>query len=447
MPERAESPSEDDVTPTKSALHDANVRVARTSSARRYADIVPGGVSTRVGHAEDLARDRALSSRAEALRRALREVGASGDGDARTVERLYEYASVLQEQAERCATNGKDDGLREELTLRACEAYARAAELDGGRHGVYYNWGIALGDRAERASARGDGESARKLWDESIDKYERATRSREMATVSTQQAAQGLNNLGLAYQSRATCVDHDRSTATTLESAQRAREERVKFLSAGVRKFRRALRLDPSFDRAVYNLGTVVYGLSAEYASMARLYPQDDTLAPLSRDYAIAAAIYVALALANVPDNDVYATSFGIVKHYLPTPYVFDEFFSYAVDTGATLDFIDVRLVLTPTELRTHPKDDSGVDMIVPLPSVSSLEPLEDVTLSPLRARAVLHLVSPDAPPIILAHGNIRARDRVIDAVVVARDLLRRRRDASLAAALARARLPGESSP
>lgn len=427
MRERSESPSDDDATPTKSALHDANVRVARTLSARRYADIVPGGVSTRVGNAEELARDRALSSRAESLRRALREVGAGGDADARTRERLYEYASVLQEQAERCATNGKDDGLREELTLRACEAYARAAELDGGRHEVYYNWGIALGDRAERASARGDGESARRLWDESIDKYERATRIREMSTVSTQQAAQGLNNLALAYQSRATCVDHDRSSVTTLESAQRAREERVKFLSASVRKFRRALRLDPSFDRAVYNLGTVVYALSVEYASMARLYPQDDTLAPLSRDYAIAAAIYVALALANVPDNDVYAKSFGIVKHHLPTPYVFDEFFSYAVDTGATLEFTDIRLILTYTELRTHPNDDSGIDFILPLGSVSALEPLEDVTLSPRRASAVLHHVSPDAAPIILAHDNIRVRDRVIDAVVITRDLIRRR--------------------
>ena len=83
-----------------------------------------------------------------------------------------------------------------------------------------------------------------------------------MATVTTQQATQGLNNLGLAYQSRAACVDLDRASAASPEAAQRAREERVKFLSASVRKFRRALRLDPSFDRAVYNLGTVVYALS-----------------------------------------------------------------------------------------------------------------------------------------------------------------------------------------
>ena len=203
--------------------------------------------------------------------------------------------------------------------------------MDGERHGVLYNWGIALGDRAERAATRGDGDAARKLWDEAIDKYERASRTTASGTVTTQQATQGLNNLGLAYQSRAACVDFERA-AKSLEATQRAREERVRLLSAGVRKFRRALRLDPSFDRAAYNLGTAVYALSVEYASMARLYPQDASLAPLSKDYAVAAAIYVGLALANEPHNDVYATSYGIVKRLAPSPRVFDERFLCASD-------------------------------------------------------------------------------------------------------------------
>lgn len=41
---------------------------------------------------------------------------------------------------------------------------------------MLYNWGIALGDRAERATTRGDGDVVRKLWDEVIDKYERVLR-------------------------------------------------------------------------------------------------------------------------------------------------------------------------------------------------------------------------------------------------------------------------------
>ena len=425
----------DDDTPTKSAFSDANVRASRTPASRRYADVVPGGVRTRVGSAAADARDRALNSRAEALRRALRHEP-THDDEARAREtreaKLYEYASVLQEQAERCGAHAgnADDGLREELTMRACDAYRMAWETRPGRHGVVYNWGIALGDRAERASARGDTEKARALWDESIDKYERATRSREMATVTTQQATQGLNNLGLAYQSRAACVDLDRASAASPEAAQRAREERVKFLSASVRKFRRALRLDPSFDRAVYNLGTVVYALSSEYASMARLYPQDETLAPLSRDYVVAAATYVGLALASEPQNDVYATSYGIVKNFAPAPYIVDETFSVATDRadGSPLDFVNVRLVLTPNELRTHPDVDDDVVMDVPVRSIAAIEPLEDVTLPSDGAAAALHLRDAGAAVLVLTHANARVRDRAIDAIIILRDLARRGR-------------------
>ena len=352
----ADAPSSS--TPTgASALHERHIGSTRTLAANRYAGIVPGGVATRVGRERESARDRALNSRAEALRKALRRAAddADGDdGDARATARLYEYASVLQEQAERCDDRGDDGALREELTLRACEAYGRAAEMDGERHGVLYNWSIALGDRAERAATRGDGDAARKLWDEAIDKYERASRTTASGTVTTQQATQGLNNLGLAYQSRAACVDFERA-AKSLEATQRAREERVRLLSAGVRKFRRALRLDPSFDRAAYNLGTAVYALSVEYASMARLYPQDASLAPLSKDYAVAAAIYVGLALANEPLNDVYATSYGIVKHLAPSPRVFDERFLCASDDAPPADLLDVRLVLDAHSLRAHP--------------------------------------------------------------------------------------------
>ena len=434
----ADAPSSS--TPTgASALHERHIGSTRTLAANRYAGIVPGGVATRIGRERETARDRALNSRAEALRKALRNPTASEgeDGEARETARLYEYASVLQEQAERCDDRGDDGALREELTLRACEAYGRAAEMDGERHGVLYNWGIALGDRAERAATRGDGDAARKLWDEAIDKYERASRTTASGTVTTQQATQGLNNLGLAYQSRAACVDFERA-AKSLEATQRAREERVRLLSAGVRKFRRALRLDPSFDRAAYNLGTAVYALSVEYASMARLYPQDASLAPLSKDYAVAAAIYVGLALANEPHNDVYATSYGIVKHLAPSPRVFDERFLCASDDAPDADLLDVRLVLDAHSLRAHPiADPTASSLDVPLTAIASLEPVEDASLAPGVARALLGVRDPAVPSRILACPNPRVRDRVIDAVVLARDLARRRRASDVEAAFA----------
>jgi len=439
---------DDDATPTKSALAEHSIRSSRSETSRRYAGIVPGGVVTRIGRADECARDRALHSRAEALRRALRETDAEEDA-AGTSARLYEYASVLQEQAERRGREGDDAGMLEELTIRACDAYARAMTIDPGRQGVLYNWGIALGDRAERASGHGDDAAARRLWDEAIDKYERAVKSEDVSTVTTQQAAQVLNNLGLAYQSRGGCVDFPQS-ARSYEAAQRAREARVTFLSAGVRKFRRAIRLDPSFDRAAYNLGTVVYALSVEYASMARLYPRDGTLAPMSLDYAAAAAVYVGLALANDPRNDVYATSFDIVKSHLPAPHIIDDVFEYATAAAATVDFVAARLTLTSRALRLRSirsdvadenqrddeertttktiDDDDDVLCDLPLASIAAVDPLEDASFAADRARALVSLADPTADAILLAHRNPRARDRLIDAVLLTRGLGRRAR-------------------
>ena len=435
----------------KSALDEDSLRSSRTANAQRYASVVPGGVRTRVGRDEH-ARDKALSNRAESLRRALSLTGddARVNDEGTTFARLYEYASVLQEQAERCGdafgecADASLASLRDELILRACDAYARAAAIEPGAHAVLYNWGIALGDRAERATrASGEEEEgkARRLWDEAIDKYERAERSEEMATVSTQQATQGLNNLGLAYQSRAACVDYA-SRASSLEATQKAREERVKYLSSAVRKFRRAMRMDPGFDRATYNLGTAVYALSVEYASMARLYPQDETLAPLSRDYGIASALYVALALANTPSNSVYLSSFSIVKHLLPAPFILDETLEYAAEDAPLLrldDFVTVRLVLDAKSLRTHPGTDeeeatttSQTHVDIPIDTIASIEPMEDLSLPSAFAYAVLHSVSADVAPRVFAARNPRVRDRLIDAVRAVVSLIARHRPSAL---------------
>lgn len=438
----------------KSALDEDSLRSSRSANAQRYASVVPGGVRTRVGRDEH-ARDKALSNRAESLRRALSLTGddARVNDEGTTFARLYEYASVLQEQAERCGdafgecADASLASLRDELILRACDAYARAAAIEPGAHAVLYNWGIALGDRAERATrVHGEDEKARRLWDEAIDKYERAERSEEMATVSTQQATQGLNNLGLAYQSRAACVDYA-SRASSLEATQKAREERVKYLSSAVRKFRRAMRMDPGFDRATYNLGTAVYALSVEYASMARLYPQDETLAPLSRDYGIASALYVALALANTPTNSVYSSSFSIVKHLLPSPFILDETLEYAAEDAPLLrldDFVTVRLVLDAKSLKTHPGTEeeeeeattttttSQTHVDIPINTIASIEPMQDLSLPSAFAYVVLHSVSAEVAPRVFAARNPRVRDRLIDAVSAVVSLIARHRLSAL---------------
>jgi len=180
-----------------------------------------------------------------------------------------------------------------------------------------------------------------------------------------------------------------------------------------------------------------VYALSVEYASMARLYPQDETLAPLSRDYGIASALYVALALANTPSNSVYSSSFSIVKHLLPAPFILDETLEYAAEDAPSLrldDFVTVRLVLDAKSLKTHPTEatTTKIPVDIPIDTIASIEPMEDLSLPSAFAYAVLHSVSANVSPRVFAARNPRVRDRLIDAVRAVVSLIARHRSSSL---------------
>jgi len=193
-------------------------------------DVSTGG-GGRSGH------DKLLDLRAERHADAAR-------ADPTDFDAHYSWALVLQEQAERAEQSGMDPNRRDAILIDACAKYAKARDLRANSISTLYNWGIALGDRARLKGDSGDAVEARAMWRQACEKYRAAVECDASRTQSTQ----ALNNWGLALQQMA-----------TLERDPGARERR---LLAAVGRFREAIRRDPGFHRAVYNLGTIMYALS-----------------------------------------------------------------------------------------------------------------------------------------------------------------------------------------
>ena len=156
----------------------------------------------------------------------------------------YSWALVLQEQAERAEQTGIDPNRRDAILIDACAKYAKARDLRGDSISTLYNWGIALGDRARLKGDAGDKVEARAMWGQACEKYRAAVE----CDVARTQSTQALNNWGLALQQ--------------MSSLERDPEKRTARLLAAVGRFREAIRRDPGFHRAVYNLGTIMYALS-----------------------------------------------------------------------------------------------------------------------------------------------------------------------------------------
>ena len=277
-------------------------------------DISTGG-GGRSGH------DKLLDLRAERHADAAR-------ADPTDFDAHYSWALVLQEQAERAEQSGMDPNRRDAILIDACAKYAKARDLRANSISTLYNWGIALGDRARLKGDAGDAAEARAMWRQACEKYRAAVECDASRTQSTQ----ALNNWGLALQQMA-----------TLERDPGVRERR---LLAAVGRFREAIRRDPGFHRAVYNLGTIMYALSerarghggrdprggrSEHASnggASNVHPEDSNQpAPLGSESAptsadelqTAAAMYICCAQASGA-RPVYASSLRLVRHTLPLP-------------------------------------------------------------------------------------------------------------------------------
>ncbi|TKY52018.1 mitochondrial outer membrane translocase complex [Spatholobus suberectus] len=209
---------------------------------------------------------------------------------------LYNWALVLQESADNVnpdSTSPSKDALLEE----ACKKYDEATRLCPTLHDAFYNWAIAISDRAKM---RGRTKEAEELW-------KQATRNYEKAVQLNWNSPQALNNWGLALQELSAIVP--------------AREKQ-KIVRTAISKFRAAIQLQFDFHRAIYNLGTVLYGLaedtlrtggsvSAQEVSPNELYSQS--------------AIYIAAAHALKPNYSVRSHCLFVLStqfSQLPLPHL-----------------------------------------------------------------------------------------------------------------------------
>ncbi|OIW20541.1 hypothetical protein TanjilG_14404 [Lupinus angustifolius] len=232
-------------------------------------------------------------SRQRVLTFAARRYATAIERNPHDYDALYNWALVLQESADNVSpdsTSPSKDSLLEE----ACKKYDEATRLCPTLHDAFYNWAIAISDRAKM---RGRTKEAEELW-------KQATRNYEKAVQLNWNSPQALNNWGLALQE--------------LSSIVPAREKQ-KIVRTAVSKFREAIQLQLDFHRAIYNLGTVLYGLaedtlrtagsiSAQEVSPDELYSQS--------------AIYIAAAYALKRNYSVYSSALRLVHSMLPLPHL-----------------------------------------------------------------------------------------------------------------------------
>lgn len=232
-------------------------------------------------------------SRQRILTFAAKRYAAAIERNPEDYDALYNWALVLQESADNVSpdsTSPSKDALLEE----ACKKYDEATRLCPTLHDAYYNWAIAISDRAKM---RGRTKEAEELWKQATGNYVKAVQL-------NWNSPQALNNWGLALQELSAIVP--------------AREKQ-KIVRTAISKFRAAIQLQFDFHRAIYNLGTVLYGLaedtlrtggsvSAQEVSPNELYSQS--------------AIYIAAAHALKPNYSVYSSALRLVRSMLPLPHL-----------------------------------------------------------------------------------------------------------------------------
>uniref|UniRef100_A0A2P2K5D5 PH domain-containing protein n=1 Tax=Rhizophora mucronata TaxID=61149 RepID=A0A2P2K5D5_RHIMU len=131
-----------------------------------------------------------------------------------------------------------------------------------------------------------------------------ATKNYEKAVQLNWNSPQALNNWGLALQE--------------LSSIVPAREKQT-IVKTAISKFRAAIQLQFDFHRAIYNLGTVLYGLAEDtLRTGGEANPKDVSPNELYSQ----SAIYIAAAHALKPNYSVYSSALRLVRSMLPLPYL-----------------------------------------------------------------------------------------------------------------------------
>ncbi|KAM0845354.1 hypothetical protein ACQ4PT_056435 [Festuca glaucescens] len=200
----------------------------------------------------------------------------------------YNWALVLQESADN--VDPESDSSKDSLLEEACKKYAEATRLCPTLYDAYYNWAIAIADRAKM---RGRTKEAEELWQQAIMNYDKAVQL-------SWNSPQALNNWGLGLQELSAIVPA---------------KDKQTIIKTAISKFRSAIQLQFDFHRAIYNLGTVLYGLAED---TSRSGGADNSPSDLYSQ----SAIYVAAAHALKPNYSVYRSALRLVRSMLPLPYL-----------------------------------------------------------------------------------------------------------------------------
>ncbi|KAI3756312.1 hypothetical protein L1987_56132 [Smallanthus sonchifolius] len=206
---------------------------------------------------------------------------------------LYNWALVLQESADNVNSDTSSPS-KDALLEEACKKYDEATRLNPTLHDAYYNWAIAISDRAKM---RGRTKEAEELWKKATNNYEKAVQL-------NWNSPQALNNWGLALQELSAIVP--------------AREKQI-IVKSAISKFRAAIQLQFDFHRAIYNLGTVLYGLAEDTSRTGGTMGGHD-VSP--NELYSQSAIYIAAAHALKPNYSVYTSALKLVRSMLPLPYL-----------------------------------------------------------------------------------------------------------------------------
>lgn len=232
-------------------------------------------------------------SRQRILTYAARRYASALERNQEDYDALYNWALVLQESADNVSpdsTSPSKDSLLEE----ACKKYEEATRLCPTLNDAYYNWAIAISDRAK---IRGRTKEAEELW-------KQATKNYEKAVQLNWNSPQALNNWGLALQELSAIVPA---------------REKLTIVKTAISKFRAAIQLQFDFHRAIYNLGTVLYGLAED---MSRTGGAVNAKEISPNELYSQSAIYIAAAHALKPNYSVYTSALKLVRSMLPLPYL-----------------------------------------------------------------------------------------------------------------------------
>ncbi|GMJ13777.1 HYPERSENSITIVE TO LATRUNCULIN B 1 [Hibiscus trionum] len=236
--------------------------------------------------------DEEGQSRQRALVYAAKRYATALEKNPEDYDALYNWALALQESADNVSPDSTSPS-KDVLLEEACKKYDDATRFCPTLHDAFYNWAIAISDRAKM---RGRTKEAEELW-------EQATKNYEKAVQLNWNSPQALNNWGLALQELSAIVP--------------AREKQ-NIVRTAISKFRAAIRLQFDFHRAIYNLGTVLYGLAEDSMQTGSTNPNEVSPNELYSQ----SAIYIAAAHALKPNYSVYSSALRLVRSMLPLPHL-----------------------------------------------------------------------------------------------------------------------------